>query len=298
MRLQKVLPIVICVLFGSGCQPLIQPPIVSPVAVNALADGERIDIGGRSLWLRCQGEGSPTVILEAGLGADHAAWDQVQPDAARLTRVCSYDRAGLGASDPAPTLHTTQHMVDDLHALLTQANVQGPYVLVGHSIGGLPVRLYARQFPDDVVGLVLVDAVHEDWWKRSAAYLMPELVTEDQLLAELQRFNGNENGEPHEKMEAIDMATSVAQLRVNRNLGDLPLIVLIAGIPDVAASLPEALQTPLVRLLQVELPADLVKLSSNSVALTVPDSGHNIPQQKPAVVLAAIQTLVEIGRGE
>jgi pimeloyl-ACP methyl ester carboxylesterase len=121
---------------------------------------ECIDIGGRDLFLHYIGEGSPTVILEDGFGDTSGIWDKVQPEIARTTRVCSYDRAGLGQSDPPPTdVRTFGEVVTDLHALLAAAGVPAPYVLVGNSIGGLFVRLYAGTYSEEIAGLVLVDGV-------------------------------------------------------------------------------------------------------------------------------------------
>lgn len=134
-------------------------PESSPVVVGP-EFAERIDIGGRDLFLHCTGEGSPTVILEAGFGDTSGIWDKVQPEIARTTRVCSYDRAGLGQSDPPPTeVRAFGEVVADLHALLAAAGVPAPSVLVGHSIGGLFVRLYAGTYPEEIAGLVLVDGV-------------------------------------------------------------------------------------------------------------------------------------------
>ena len=134
-------------------------PASSPVVVGP-EFAERVDIGGRDLFLHCTGEGSPTVILEAGFGDTSGIWDKVQPEVARTTRVCSYDRAGLGQSDPPPTdVRTFGEVVADLHALLAAAGVPAPYVLVGNSIGGLFIRLYAGTYPEEIAGLVLVDGV-------------------------------------------------------------------------------------------------------------------------------------------
>lgn len=116
-----------------------------------------VDVGGRRLNIICSGTGSPTVILEAGLVADSAAWRLVQPAISRHTRVCSYDRAGLGFSDPAGPPRDAAAIVDDLHALLQRARISPPYVLAGWSSGGLYTRLYQYRYPNDVVGLVEVD---------------------------------------------------------------------------------------------------------------------------------------------
>lgn len=127
-----------------------------------------VDIGGRSLHVSCTGAGNPTVILEAGLGrvASSTIWKAVQPAVAEITRVCAYDRAGRGTSDPDPRtateFRTGRAAVEDLRLLLRAASITGPYVLVGHSLGGAYTRLYAGRFPQDVVGMVLLDASHEE----------------------------------------------------------------------------------------------------------------------------------------
>jgi pimeloyl-ACP methyl ester carboxylesterase len=125
--------------------------------------GRAVDIGGRILNIDCAGDGAPAVILEPGGGGYGGYnWRKVQPEVAKFTRVCWYDRAGEGWSDPPPTTRNSAMVSHDLHELLLRAPVPGPYVLVGHSIGGSYVRIYAAQFPADVVGMVLVDSSHPD----------------------------------------------------------------------------------------------------------------------------------------
>ena len=147
-------------------------PVPAPSPSSALPVGLRdcqlleppgrcasIDVGGYNLWIVCRGTGSPTIVLDAGFGDDSQAWDPIIPAVVALSQTCVYDRAGLGASEPPPqAARTSQHSVTDLHTLLTQAAVPGPYVLVGHSFGGLNVRLFADQYREAVSGLVLVDA--------------------------------------------------------------------------------------------------------------------------------------------
>ncbi len=130
--------------------------------------GQMVDVGDHRLHLYCTGapdpgvETSPTVILDAGLGGYSHDWLRVQPQVAQFARVCAYDRAGYAWSDPGPPPRDSRQVVADLHALLTNANVPPPYVLVGHSFGGLNARFYAKQYPDQVAGVVLVDATPED----------------------------------------------------------------------------------------------------------------------------------------
>ena len=124
--------------------------------------GQLIDIGGRKLHLQVTGEGSPTIILEAGAGGFSLEWALVQSEVSRFARVVSYDRAGYAWSDPGPTPRTMHQICGELHAALVKAGVRPPYVMVGHSYGGLLVRTFAQRYPDEVAGVVLVDASHED----------------------------------------------------------------------------------------------------------------------------------------
>jgi pimeloyl-ACP methyl ester carboxylesterase len=119
--------------------------------------GQLVNIGGRRINLHCTGAGSPTVVLMAGIASWSAVWYKTQPVIAQKTRVCAFDRAGYGFSDPAPRPQILSDVVDDLHAVLEAGAVPGPYVLVGHSSGGLEARVYAQRWPKDVVGMVLVD---------------------------------------------------------------------------------------------------------------------------------------------
>jgi pimeloyl-ACP methyl ester carboxylesterase len=129
--------------------------------------GRAVDIGGRTLNIDCSGEGSPAVIIMPGAGGRFGGyggynWRKVQPEIAKLTRFCWYDRAGEGWSDPPPAPPTSASITNDLHELLQRAPVPGPYILVGHSIGGDFARIYAGRFPAEVAGLVLVDSANPD----------------------------------------------------------------------------------------------------------------------------------------
>jgi len=131
---------------------------------NPFRIGRAVDIGGRTLNIDCAGDGTPPVILEPGGFGGYGGynWRKVQPEVAKFTKVCWYDRAGEGWSDPPPTTRNSGTIANDLHELLRRAPVPGPYVLVGHSIGGSYVRIFAARFPSEVVGVVLVDSSHPD----------------------------------------------------------------------------------------------------------------------------------------
>jgi pimeloyl-ACP methyl ester carboxylesterase len=119
--------------------------------------GNSYDVGGYKLHLYCTGEGSPTLILDAGLGNDSLIWANVQPELSKITRVCSYDRAGFGWSEPRPDPRDADHIAQELHGLLSAAGVTGPVVPMGHSISGLYIRAYAARYPQSISGLVFVD---------------------------------------------------------------------------------------------------------------------------------------------
>src|SRR5215218_4840882 len=124
--------------------------------------GELVDVGGHRLHIHCVGQGSPTVVLDGGTGEMSAHWVLVQREVSDTTRVCAYDRAGMGWSEMGPEPRDAKRISSELHALLKGANIEGPFVLVGHSFGGLYTRTYAARYPDEVAGVVLVDSSSPD----------------------------------------------------------------------------------------------------------------------------------------
>lgn len=122
--------------------------------------GNLFQVDGHALHLYCLGKGSPTILLESGVGGNTLVWAYIQPAVAQTTRVCAYDRAGYGWSEPGLSARTTPQLAQELHSLLNQTDIEPPYILAGHSFGGLVVRTFASLYPDEVVGLVLVDAAH------------------------------------------------------------------------------------------------------------------------------------------
>jgi pimeloyl-ACP methyl ester carboxylesterase len=119
--------------------------------------GQLIDVGGRRINMQCAGTGAPTVVLMSGLFSWSVVWYKTQPVIAQKTRVCAFDRAAYGFSDPAPQPQIISEVVEDLHQALHAGSIPGPYILVGHSLGGIEARVYAQRWPEDVVGMVLVD---------------------------------------------------------------------------------------------------------------------------------------------
>lgn len=148
---------------GNGClaEEVAKPPLITDAIYTAPV--RLVDIGGgQRLNLYCVGSGSPAVILDAGMGDSTISWALVQVSISKKTKACSFDRAGLGFSDAARRPSTPRNQSEDLQALLKAAHIKPPYVLVGHSMAGMNVRVYADRYPDQVAGLVLVEGSHED----------------------------------------------------------------------------------------------------------------------------------------
>jgi probable HAF family extracellular repeat protein len=255
--------------------------IASPQATPEIVE-RRVDIGGRSLFMTCAGAGSPTVILEAGgPGRPSTAWAEVLPEVARTTRVCSYDRAGLGQSDPAPEgERTAQDSVNDLRDLIEQAPIDCPCVLVGESWGGIIVRLYASQYASDVAGLVLVDSPPPGFIDRFLE-LVPEGDPEREILLgteERERMNQNAS------LRQVDVVPPPS--------GTVPAIVITHGLllgfsPDLPV---EELETAW-REGQTEHARTL-----NGRLVVAGKSGNDVVGDQPDIVVDAIAQVVSIVR--
>lgn len=231
------------------------------------------------LHIDCAGEGSPTVILDAGLGGTSRAWITIQPRVATFTRVCAYDRAGLGASGPGSGPRTSQRIVDELRTALTRSGVDGPYVLVGHSFGGFNTMLYACRYPEEVAGMVLLDAPHQDVHPRFAAVLSEEQREE---LYEPLRSNP----------EGVDILASAAEIRAAGRLPDIPAIVLMAGRGVYPDGWPSLTLDRIWRELQESIASRLPR----GRLIVAERSGHFIQRDQPDLVVDAIRQVTEAAR--
>ena len=289
------------------------------------APGEMVDVGGYDLHLYCTGEagGAPSVVMDSGLGGTVLDWQLVQPEVAKFARVCTYDRAGMGWSDPGDQPRTSQQIVKELHTLLGNAGVvEGPYVLVGHSFGGTNMQVYASHYPDEVAGMVLVDSALED---EKAVTLTQSLQPSPVLLKiyatiGLTRLPYTLGGEPpgltspeledeqvaissHRKhVFAVADETSSLQESFNENradpmsLGNKPLMVLSAGSVQLTGTSLSQEQVNLIDELHSDSQAALTRRSENAKQIIAEDSGHYIQVERPALVIDAVRHVVEATR--
>lgn len=289
-RSNRLFPLIVLLLTACGRQistPTATPLIPSPTPITF----GKVDVGGYKLWHICAGQGSPTVIVEAGSGMPGTlGWAKVFEAVKDETRICLYDRAGLSQSDKAPTPRTSKDMVKDLHTLLVNSGIIPPYILVGHSIGGLNVRVYANQYPEEIVGMVLVDSVHPDLWSKQLAVLPPETPNDS---ATLKRFRSSRINFDNDNAEGMDILTSAAQVRATGSLGNKPLIVLSRNpTRGLLPGLPPGVSEKLEQVWQ-ELQIDLLGLSSNSTHIIASKAGHSIMMDEPQLVTDAILTVLD-----
>ena len=295
----------------------------SNLAKQYPAPGQLVDVGGYKMHIYCTGQGSSTVILGGGTLENSLFWAGVQPEVARYTRVCSYDRAGSGWSEPGPQPRTATIMAEELHTLLVNAHIEGPYVLVGHSMGGLLMRVYTYNYPEEVVGMIMVDSLHEGQIVRLPEIqkrLLQEGIRQVRMLALLRSTNVMalapqfipNPGIPDDAYAQLQATTAtseifetnVAELEVMEasfnevlalriaSFGDLPLIVLSAGLKETTPSLSDAENQQRLDEWQA-LQSELVTLSTNSKQIIAEQSGHNIQLDQPELVIESIREMLD-----
>jgi pimeloyl-ACP methyl ester carboxylesterase len=285
------------------------------------ARGTMVEIGGRRFHVQERGEGAPTVVFDAPLGASSLGWELVAPEVSKFTRTFVFDRGGYGWSDPGPGPRSSGQIVAELHEMLALSGAPSPYVLVGASVGGCTMRLYAFRYPRDVAGLVLVDPAHEDQFSRMSADKRPplfplrlfqgaarlgilrvagmpvDIAGMNVLGPELQPA-ANAVGYRTDAVDAIVDETAAIDLsfdevRAARKaagplpLRDLPLIVLTHRSAEPAQG-----DEAKAYAAWVELHAELAKESSRGRHVIVPKSEHFIAVDQPASVVDAIREVV------
>ncbi len=295
--------------------PLVTAPVPAPARAAMSGDfAGLIDIGGgRKMYLECHGIGSPMVVLVGGLRASAEDWSiadksapAVFPEASKFTRVCAYDRPGTpvgekpSRSDAVPQPTTAGDAVADLHALLSAAGEAKLYLLVGHSYGGLIVRLYASTYPEDVSGLVLVDALSEG---------IQDAETPEQWAIQRKLIEGDvrESLALYPALERIDLDRSFDQIRAALPLRPLPLVVLSADrpwgpqIPSMIAEGKLAADVPpdfgyVTDAAQKRAQERLAKLVPDAKHITDTNSGHEIHKEQPQLMIDSIRQVVNAVR--
>ena len=274
--------------------------------------GRMVDVGGYKLHLDCRGEGSPAIVLDAGLGSSSLDWSLVQPELARSTQVCAFDQAGMGWSDAGPEPRSPAHIAEELHALLQNAGVPGPYVLVGHSLAGKTIRMFAAVHPTDVAGMVLVDARSEivdatadmkafasALEGQAAQYslarrfgiarlfgggLIDLPLVPPALATQMALFQTNPAAITTTTQEGLNRTADDEALAAT-GLASMPLIVIAAGEnmsnPDWAAA-----------------QNAMAKLSTNGTLIVAEGSGHAVHLDQPAIVINAIGHVVDEIHGD
>jgi pimeloyl-ACP methyl ester carboxylesterase len=257
--------------------------VVMSCAASASPDPNAIkgtfDLGGRSLYLECVGVGGATIVMDAGLGNSHTTWAQVVPGVRDSNRICTYDRANIGASDKASVPRTSADVVADLHQLLAAAKVTGPLLLVGHSFAGISMRLFAATYPADVIGLVLVDPTLPTFIDDECSLVDPTLCAT--LRAE---------SAPSKNPDGLDIAGSAEELAAAPPLPTVPLLVLAATTHHQPAITDAAIESQIEALWQRRLSEVASSVPGGKVEVV--SSGHDIQSLHPDAVVAAIKSVL------
>ena len=243
--------------------------------------GKRYAVDGHNMRLNCTGTGSPTILLDAGLGNDGTIWSGVQPVLAKTTRVCSYDRAGFGWSDPLPPPRDADHIAAELHELLTAARIDGPIVLMGHSIAAVYLRDYATRYPAQVAGLIFVDG-STPWQNRDPSFRSSDPRRPWPRFKLLLERTAGHLGFPGIGAVAAEMASfdqSGTETIHAAPYGSLPILIFSQDqAPDTTWS---------------RMQEDLKKLSTHSRRIVAKGSGHSIQLDRPELLEREVPVFIE-----
>ena len=237
--------------------------------------GQKLDIGDVELYYELLGKNNegPTLVFDSGYGFTLENWNSIKDDISKFSKMFIYDRAGLGKSEWSDRPRHSQQSVENLRILLKKAGVKSPYVLVGHSFGGLNVRLFASTYPEEVAGVVLLDSCHEDQNK-----ILPPLFTKEVQENYYHQFTLE--GSLQEVEESFE------QVRASKSLGSIPLIVITGGL--------QPFHTTESMAAWMKFQGELANLSTNKKHMIVEDAGHAIHIDRPQIVIHVIKDMLHI----
>lgn len=299
--------------------------------INETTMDQRVNIGGFSLHIHCTGmnnHNGPTVVLDSALGLPGRSWILVQREVEKFARVCSYDRAGYGLSDSSPNPRTSKSMAEELHSLLKKSKIDGPYLLVGNSLGGINIMTFAALYPNDVYGLILADSSHPDQYDLLASIPSPKQSMRNKVIQFFRdhstyidylfdRYETNKRPKPKlfledEWQKQLSLkrsykyfnATSaelklfndslLALKKMNLNINDKPLVIITAGkIYEPPGGDPEYIKA--YNELQqkwILLQKQFTKLSTNCKHIIAENSGHLIPEDEPEIIIKTIKEII------
>ncbi len=262
------------------------------------------------IHLHCVGEGSPIIVFDSGVGGSHMDWINVQSSAGELTQACSYDRSGYGWSEMGIKPRTSKRIVNELTQLLKKAKKEPPYILVGHSFGGLNMQLFARTNPDNVIGLILIDSIHAEQYKRfeDAGIEIPTVNTTRFLLGSKDQVT---RGMPEEykdiayKLVRSDKALSsmfnelrninisTEEIKNANEMPDIPVTVITHGKKVWDSAMFKNMEE-----IWLELQAKLSKSTSKGKLLVAEESGHHIHLKQPKLILDEIKIILKKNKGK
>jgi pimeloyl-ACP methyl ester carboxylesterase len=309
------------------CSMVYQTLTSSSDLKNHPPSGSLVNVGDHRLHIHCTGQGSPTVIMEAGMSGWSTDWILVQPQISKTTRVCSYDRAGYGWSESGSQPRDSQQVSSELHSLLVGAEIQGKYLLVGHSLGGLFVQMYAKRYPKEIAGIVLVDSVHQAQSMRMKENVrrkfegdlttltrfssivaptgllrltnQPETIIADKLPRDYQNMTRAMGFQTKAYRALADemAAFQASQLEVQR-AGLLPNVPITVLSSTAVRDFPPGFSANQIKGLWDELQQELPSQATSAIHVIAKKSGHYIHLDQPELVIEAVVNMVKKTRNQ
>ena len=287
---KRMTPILLLLLaLVSGCRLSNEPPL-----------DEMVDIGTHSLYVHCLGTGRPTIVIDTGVGETYESWETVIETIGRQTRVCAYDRAGYGRSEPGPMPRDSQRAADELHLLLARSGEDGPFLLVGHSLGGLNMQVYANSYPDEVASLVLLDPTPLAWMTGESFPELRDLFNQESLAQReaVEAVKASSDPEANGIVAFMEATSSefeeffgqtADEVAAIDSFGELPLIVIGATEPDPRFGN----DGPAFRQFWNDESQALALMSASGQFILAEGSSHHIHLDAPQLVIDAIFELMQ-----